>query len=73
MIQFLNILNFNLIVTRRLEPFVVISFHTLITHGLSHSFDAPADSDEAALRRIQRLPELVKSFFRQLDCEYAAM
>jgi transposase len=26
-----------------------------------------------ALRRIQRLPELVKSFFRQPECEYAAM
>ncbi|WP_183032474.1 transposase, partial [Cupriavidus sp. UME77] len=26
----------------------------------------------SALRRIQRLPELVKSFFRQPECQYAA-
>ncbi len=26
-----------------------------------------------ALRRIQKLPELVKSFFRQPECQYAAM
>ena len=26
-----------------------------------------------ALRRIQKLPELVKSFFRQSECQYAAM
>ncbi|WP_432207814.1 transposase [Burkholderia pyrrocinia] len=26
-----------------------------------------------ALRRIQKLPALVKSFFRQLECQYAAM
>ncbi|TBW36564.1 IS630 family transposase, partial [Azotobacter chroococcum] len=25
-----------------------------------------------ALRRIQKLPELVKSFFRQPDCRYTA-
>jgi len=24
----------------------------------------------AALRRIQKLPELIKSFFRQLECQY---
>ena len=24
-----------------------------------------------ALRRIQKLPELVKSFFRQPECQYA--
>jgi len=24
----------------------------------------------AALRRIQKLPELVKSFFRQPECQY---
>ena len=26
-----------------------------------------------ALRRIQKLPELVKSFFRQPECQYAAI
>lgn len=25
-----------------------------------------------ALRRIQKLPEMVKSFFRQQECQYAA-
>ena len=27
----------------------------------------------SALRRIQKLPELVKSFFRQPECQYAAI
>jgi transposase len=44
-----------------------------VSRPLAHSNDETKRLAIGALRRIQKLPQLVKSFFRQPECQYAAI